>query len=80
MVLKILIPLQALTFHRCNNLKVKKITMVNSQQVHLAFTNCVQVEVSEAKVLAPGSSPNTDGIHISSSTLVEIRDTAIGTG
>ncbi|GFY96981.1 pectin lyase-like superfamily protein [Actinidia rufa] len=71
---------KALTFHRCNNLKVKKITMVNSQQVHLAFTNCAQVEVSEAKVLAPGSSPNTDGIHISSSTLVEIRDTAIGTG
>ncbi|PSS17871.1 Polygalacturonase [Actinidia chinensis var. chinensis] len=71
---------RALTFHRCNNLKVKKITMVNSQQVHLAFTNCAQVEVSEAKVLAPGSSPNTDGIHISSSTLVEIRDTAIGTG
>ncbi|GFZ04092.1 pectin lyase-like superfamily protein [Actinidia rufa] len=70
----------ALTFHRCNKLKVKKITMVNSQQVHLAFTKCAQVEILEAKVLAPGSSPNTDGIHISSSTLIEIRDTAIGTG
>ncbi|XP_057514574.1 probable polygalacturonase At1g80170 [Actinidia eriantha] len=71
---------RALTFHRCNKLKVKKITMVNSQQVHLAFTKCAQVELLEAKVLAPGSSPNTDGIHISSSTLIEIRDTAIGTG
>ncbi|GFY96980.1 pectin lyase-like superfamily protein [Actinidia rufa] len=30
--------------------------------------------------VAPGSSPNTDGIHISSSTLVDIRESTIGTG
>ncbi|GFZ04091.1 pectin lyase-like superfamily protein [Actinidia rufa] len=46
----------AMTFHKCKDLNVKKITM------------------------APGSSPNTDGIHISSSTLVDIRESTIGTG
>ncbi|XP_057505421.1 probable polygalacturonase At1g80170 [Actinidia eriantha] len=70
----------AMTFNKCKDLNVKKITMVNSQQTHLAFTQCVQVEVSNVIVQAPGSSPNTDGIHISSSTLVDIRESTIGTG
>ena len=54
--------------------------MVNSQQMHLAFTSCVRVAASRLKVLAPGSSPNTDGIHISASTLVEVKDSIIRTG
>ncbi|XP_009594191.1 probable polygalacturonase At1g80170 [Nicotiana tomentosiformis] len=70
----------ALTFHRCNNLKVRNIEILNSQQMHLAFTDCKHVAVSHLAVLAPADSPNTDGIHISSSTQVNIKDCTIGTG
>ncbi|KAL7162329.1 hypothetical protein ACSBR2_042750 [Camellia fascicularis] len=70
----------ALTFHRCKNLRIRNLMMVNSQQMHLAFTSCVRVAASRLKVLAPGSSPNTDGIHISTSTLVEVKESIVRTG
>ncbi|THF99461.1 hypothetical protein TEA_016333 [Camellia sinensis var. sinensis] len=72
--------LAALTFHRCKNLRIRNLMMVNSQQMHLAFTSCVRVAASRLKVLAPGSSPNTDGIHISASTLVEVKESIVRTG
>ncbi|KAL7152524.1 hypothetical protein ABFS83_04G103800 [Erythranthe nasuta] len=70
----------AITFHKCNNLKVRDITLVNSQQMHVAFTNCVHVAVSGVRVTAPADSPNTDGVHISASTHFELKDAIIGTG
>lgn len=70
----------ALTFHKCNNLKVKNIKIFNSQQMHLAFTGCKHVTVSQLVVKSPGDSPNTDAIHISSSTQVNVKDCTIGTG
>lgn len=75
-----LITLQALIFHRCNKLRVRNLTLLNSQQMHMAFTSCVRVAASHLNVLAPGSSPNTDGIHISASTLVQIKNSVIRTG
>ncbi|KAI3463391.1 hypothetical protein Pfo_020054 [Paulownia fortunei] len=70
----------AITFHKCKNFKVRNVTLVNSQQMHMAFTNCMHVAVSGLTVIAPADSPNTDGIHISASTHVELKDTIIGTG
>lgn len=70
----------AITFHRCNNLKVQDLTILNSQQIHMAFTNCYDVKASGLKVMAPQNSPNTDGIHISSSKHVQVIDSEIGTG
>ncbi|CAN4086377.1 unnamed protein product [Withania somnifera] len=70
----------ALTFHRCNYLKIMNIKLVNSQQMHLAFTDCKHVAVSKLVISAPADSPNTDAIHISSSTKVNIKDCTIGTG
>ncbi|KAE8655497.1 putative polygalacturonase [Hibiscus syriacus] len=70
----------ALTFHRCKDLKVHDITMVDSQQMHVAFTNCLRVTVSNLKVIAPATSPNTDGIHISSSRGVEVKNSIVRTG
>ncbi|MED6143613.1 hypothetical protein PIB30_007554 [Stylosanthes scabra] len=70
----------ALTFHKCKNLKVNNLTLLNSQQMHLAFTSCMRVVASHLRVLAPPSSPNTDGIHISICKGVEVRDTLIRTG
>ncbi|KAF5741726.1 polygalacturonase [Tripterygium wilfordii] len=70
----------AITFHRCKNLKVDNLMLVNSQKMHIAFTNCVRLKVSRLKVIAPAASPNTDGIHISSSRGVEVKDSIVRTG
>ncbi|XP_007023876.2 PREDICTED: probable polygalacturonase At1g80170 isoform X1 [Theobroma cacao] len=70
----------ALTFHKCKNLKVHNLMVVNSQQMHIAFTNCLRVTVSNLKVIAPAASPNTDGIHISASRGVEVKNSIVRTG
>ncbi|OVA10089.1 Glycoside hydrolase [Macleaya cordata] len=70
----------AITFHKCKNLQVRNLMMVNSQQMHMAFTNCIRVKASHLKVIAPIGSPNTDAIHISQSTSVEVKSTIIETG
>ncbi|KAF6152710.1 hypothetical protein GIB67_021370 [Kingdonia uniflora] len=70
----------AITFHKCKDLKVRNLMMQNSQQMHMAFTNCIRVTASHLEVIAPTTSPNTDGIHISASTKVEIKSAIITTG
>ncbi|TYI24278.1 hypothetical protein ES332_A06G222800v1 [Gossypium tomentosum] len=70
----------ALTFHKCKDLKVHDLMLVNSQQMHIAFTSCLRVMVSNLKVIAPSTSPNTDGIHISSSHGVEVKNSVVRTG
>ncbi|KAK9101059.1 hypothetical protein Scep_024489 [Stephania cephalantha] len=72
--------LQAITFHKCNNLNLRNLVMLDSQQMHIAFTNCEEVRASNLKVNAPASSPNTDAIHISSSTEVTVINSMISTG
>lgn len=54
--------------------------MLNSQQMHISISNCINVEVSRIIVQAPAKSPNTDGIHVTSSTHVVIKDCTIRTG
>ncbi|CAH9088260.1 unnamed protein product [Cuscuta europaea] len=71
---------KAMTFHKCNYLRIRGLLMVNSQQMHLSLTSCVNVTVSHLKILAPSHSPNTDGIHISTSSSVTVKDCIIGTG
>ncbi|XP_041017298.1 probable polygalacturonase At1g80170 isoform X1 [Juglans microcarpa x Juglans regia] len=70
----------AITFHRCKYLNVKNLMVVNSQQMHMAFTKCLRVVASNLKVIASAHSPNTDGIHISASKGVELEDSIIRTG
>lgn len=54
--------------------------VLNSQKMHMAFTSCIRVVASHLKVFAPVVSPNTDGIHVSASTGIEIKDSYIKTG
>lgn len=72
--------MQAITFHRCKHLTVKELTLINSQQMHMAFSMCSHVRASHLKVIAPAESPNTDGIHVSESVSVVVKDSTIGTG
>lgn len=70
----------AMTFHRCKDLKVRNLKIIYAQQMHVAFTNCVRVMAFHLVVASPSYSPNTDGIHISGSRGVEVRDTIVETG
>jgi polygalacturonase len=70
----------ALTFHLCNNLKVNNLKIVNSQQIHMSVEGCTNVQLARLSITAPGTSPNTDGIHITRSKDVQVRDCAIKTG
>ncbi|GMI93877.1 hypothetical protein like AT3G15720 [Hibiscus trionum] len=70
----------ALTFYGCNRLVLKGIRHINSQRNHITISNCNDVTVSNLHISAPRTSPNTDGIDISSSTNIRIRDSFIGTG
>ncbi|ONK76637.1 uncharacterized protein A4U43_C03F30410 [Asparagus officinalis] len=70
----------AVTFHRIKRLRVHDLTLINSQQMHMAFTACSLVKASHLQVIAPGTSPNTDGIHISSCTSITIEESMIKTG
>lgn len=72
--------MQAIIFHRCKSLNVKNLMVVNSQQMHMAFTKCLRVVASHLKVIASAHSPNTDGIHISASKGVKLEDSIIRTG
>ncbi|KAK8525045.1 hypothetical protein V6N12_029893 [Hibiscus sabdariffa] len=71
---------KALTFYGCNGLVLKGIRHINSQRNHITISNCDDVTISNLHISAPGTSPNTDGIDISGSTNVRIRDSFIGTG
>ncbi|KAJ8773824.1 hypothetical protein K2173_008287 [Erythroxylum novogranatense] len=70
----------ALTIDSSSAVKVKGLTIQNSQQMHFVISKCNSVRVSQVQVSAPDDSPNTDGIHITESTNVVLQDCKIGTG
>ncbi|XWS20417.1 hypothetical protein CRYUN_Cryun31cG0099300 [Craigia yunnanensis] len=70
----------ALTFDRCSSLVLKGLRHINSQRNHIVLSNCKGVTISNLHISAPRTSPNTDGIDISSSSNVQIRNSFIGTG
>ncbi|KAH6755803.1 hypothetical protein C2S53_009584 [Perilla frutescens var. hirtella] len=47
---------------------------------HSKMIDSNNVKITNLKITAPGDSPNTDGIHLSNATNVNIIDTVIGTG
>nr|CAB3487935.1 unnamed protein product [Digitaria exilis] len=64
----------------CNNLKVSQLSSKDSPQMHIAIQNSTAVNVTGLTITAPGTSPNTDGIHIGESHNVHITSSSIGTG
>ncbi|XP_022991643.1 probable polygalacturonase At1g80170 [Cucurbita maxima] len=70
----------AITFHKCKNVKIHHLLVIDSQQMHVSFTNCLRVVASNLKVIAPAFSPNTDGIHISASKGVTVKNSVVSTG
>ncbi|XP_066333314.1 polygalacturonase ADPG2-like [Miscanthus floridulus] len=70
----------ALSFHYCTNLKVVNLKIVNSQQIHMSVEDCANVQLAKLSITAPGTSPNTDGIHITRSKDVRVTNCKIKTG
>ncbi|KAK8559558.1 hypothetical protein V6N13_016300 [Hibiscus sabdariffa] len=48
--------------------------------MHLSSNKCVNVKVFNLFVISPGNSPNTDGIHVTETNNIHIKDCAIRTG
>ncbi|KAL1559240.1 endo-polygalacturonase [Salvia divinorum] len=71
---------RSITFNWVNNGEIKGLTSINSQLMHIVINSCKNVKVSNVKMIAPDLSPNTDGIHVQSSTGVTITNALIKTG
>ncbi|XP_074293837.1 polygalacturonase-like [Silene latifolia] len=63
-----------------NNISIRGLTSLNSQEFHIAITGCQNVHIEGVDVIASADSPNTDGIHVQSSTHVTIIDSTMRTG
>ncbi|XP_022966897.1 probable polygalacturonase At1g80170 [Cucurbita maxima] len=70
----------ALTIDSSSNIRVKGLTIQNSQQMHFTIARSETVRITEVRVSSPGDSPNTDGIHITQSTNVVVQNCKISTG
>ncbi|GJS73331.1 probable polygalacturonase, partial [Tanacetum coccineum] len=69
----------ALHFHACNGLRLNGTTHINSPFLHISIVNCVDVNIGNLQIRAPGDSPNTDGIDLSASSRINIYDSNIQT-
>ncbi|KAK3204747.1 hypothetical protein Dsin_018793 [Dipteronia sinensis] len=73
-------PVGARALNSANNVVITGLTSINSQLSHLVISSCNNVVVSNVKFFAPDQSPNTDGIHVESSTGVTITGSTLQTG
>ncbi|KAK1390881.1 Polygalacturonase [Heracleum sosnowskyi] len=69
-----------LSFTNSKNIVVSSLTTLNSQLFHIVINRCQNVKMKGIKILAPGNSPNTDGIHVQFSSNVTILNSKISTG
>ncbi|XP_012702934.1 LOW QUALITY PROTEIN: probable polygalacturonase At3g15720 [Setaria italica] len=70
----------ALKLVKCNNLEVSQLSSKDSPQMHIAILESSGVNVWGLNITAPGSSPNTDGVHIEQSQNVQVTNSRICTG
>ncbi|XP_027929441.1 probable polygalacturonase At3g15720 [Vigna unguiculata] len=73
-------PPTAVTFNRCNRLQLKGYTSINPARSHMTLTSCQKGTLSFLHLVAPGNSPNTDGIDISGSKHIKVLNSFIATG
>lgn len=67
-------------FQAVNNSTIRDIASIDSAKFHISAQGCNNVTFQGLTITAPGDSPNTDGIHISRSTLITVADSYIATG
>ncbi|OMO81984.1 Glycoside hydrolase, family 28 [Corchorus olitorius] len=71
---------KTLKIHRVNNSVIHDIKSVNPLGFHVFVTVSSNITLHHLDISAPADSPNTDGIHVSGSSFVDISNSKIGTG
>ncbi|KAF3780528.1 Polygalacturonase [Nymphaea thermarum] len=79
-LLRLIISEKTLAFQNVRDVLVTGTTSINSQLFHIVIDASQNVRVDRVEIVAPDSSPNTDGIHVEDSTGVTITNSNIGTG
>ncbi|KAL9303334.1 hypothetical protein ACSQ67_020597 [Phaseolus vulgaris] len=69
-----------LSFNACNGLSVSYLSIMNSPEAHITINGCVGATFSHITIQSSANSPNTDGIDISSSKNILIKDSNIAAG
>ncbi|CAL9117323.1 unnamed protein product [Musa textilis] len=70
----------SLTFRNSKRIMISGLTSMNSELYHVVIDDCEGVTVQGVRIMAPGNSPNTDGIHVQASSYVTITGAVIRTG
>ncbi|CAK9237163.1 unnamed protein product [Sphagnum troendelagicum] len=70
----------AVEIHHGTDVTVENVTFLNSQQIHLNLNSVVRGQAKCLTIVAPPTSPNTDGIHVSACTNTTIQNCNIATG
>lgn len=71
---------QSLSLANVSNAIIKDISLSNAKGFHLRLHSARNVTVHNVSISSPWDSPNTDGIHIHSSSFVNITNSTIGVG
>ncbi|MQM17754.1 hypothetical protein Taro_050730 [Colocasia esculenta] len=69
-----------LKFQHVNDGTVSNLSLVDSKGFHVVFHSSTSVTACGLNITAPAHSPNTDGIHLSNSSHINITDCRISTG
>ncbi|KAL7103925.1 hypothetical protein ACP275_08G211300 [Erythranthe tilingii] len=69
-----------LRFDFVNNSRVLNLHSINSKSSHVNIFACGNFNITNVRLTAPSDSPNTDGIHIGSSSQIKITHVRISTG
>ncbi|XP_019056887.1 PREDICTED: probable polygalacturonase At3g15720, partial [Tarenaya hassleriana] len=67
-------------FNGVINMVYNGLTQKNSPKNHISVHNCTNATLSNLHLIAPGDSPNTDGIDVSLSNGLQILNSSIETG
>ncbi|WOK95536.1 exopolygalacturonase-like [Canna indica] len=70
----------SLRLHQVNNAEVYDLKLTNSKAFHMNLHKCDSIDIHDLEINAPGTSKNTDGIHLSITHNITIRNSVIGTG
>lgn len=78
--LQLILLVQTVGFNGSSNIIYNGLTQMNSPKNHISIFNCTNATLSNLHLIAPGDSPNTDGIDIALSNSIRIFNSSIKTG
>jgi len=70
----------ALVVNSSSNVHLRDLTFHVSPKIHVEIAQTTYVQAENLKIVAPGDSPDTDGIHVYASQHVVIQNCTIATG